>query len=52
LLLPLEFLYYLNRNFNSFFIFMEKEGLYYKVNNVANTVNLVLYGIPRREALL
>jgi len=52
LLLPLEFLYYLNRDFNSFFVFVEKEGLYYKVNNMANIANLVLYGILKREALL
>ena len=52
LLLPLEFLCCLNRDFNSFFVFMEKEGLYCEVNDIANTANSVLYGIPRREALL
>ena len=52
LLLLLEFLYCLNCDFNSFFVFMEKEGLYCEVNNMANTANLVLYSILRREALL
>ena len=31
---------------------MEKEGLYCEVDDVANAANSVLYGIPRREALL
>ena len=52
LLLLLEFLCCLNCDFNSFFIFIKKEGLYCKVNDVANIANLVLYGILRREALL
>jgi len=31
---------------------MEKEGLYRKVNNIANAADLVLRGVPGREALL
>ena len=52
LLLPLEFLYCLNCDFNSFFVFVKKEGLYCKIDDIANAANSVLYGIPRREVLL
>ena len=52
MLLPLEFLYCLNYNFNSFGIFIEKEGLYRKVDDIANAADLVLRGVLGRDALL
>jgi len=52
LLLPLEFLCCPDRGFNSFFVFVKKEGLRCEVDDVANAANSMLYGILRREALL
>ena len=52
LLFSLEFLCSLYRELYSLFIFSKKEGLYYKINNVANIANLVVNGNLEREALL
>ena len=52
LLLLLEFLYCPNYNFNGFGVLMEKESLYYKVNNIADIADLVLRGVLGRKALL
>ena len=52
LLFSLEFLYGLYCKLYSLFIFSKKKGLYYKINNMANAVNLVVNSNLGREALL
>ena len=52
LLFSLEFLYGLYCKLYGLFVFSEKEGLYYGINNIANIANSVVNGNPGREALL
>ena len=52
LLFGLEFLYGLYCELYGLFVFGKKEGLYCKIDNVANVANSVVNGNPGREALL
>jgi hypothetical protein len=48
----LELLYGLYCELYGFFIFSKKEGLYYKIDDIANAANLVVNSNLNREALL
>ena len=52
LLCSLELLCGLHCKLYSFLVFSKKEGLYCKINNMANAANSVVNSNPSREALL
>ena len=48
----LKFLYSVYYKFYSLFVFDKEEGLYSKINNIANIANLVVNSNPGRKVLL